>query len=375
MNGVAIGKSRVARRRGTRTLRPMIEVMEDRVLLATFTVTNNADSGPGSLRQAILNANTAPGKDTINFNIKVGAISDFQLPVGTFSPTNDFPFGITAGPNNTVWFTESGVDQVGAINTGTSAINSSEALPVDSLPVGVAIDGNGNIWVTEGAFDSNRVQEINPVTGALVGAPIFLTGFSPLGITLGPDGNMYVAEPRPSSSSTRLRRSARRPTPASGPRSPSRPAVRPGDHERRRLPLGHQLRGGHGPRDQPDDPRPRRGPDHPPARQCARGDHGGPGRQHLVHRARYEPDRGDQHGDRHPHHRGLPPARHRGRQCSHWNHGGPGRQHLVHRIWCQPDRSDQSRHRRDHGIPDPHAQQRAHGDHGGPGRQRLVHRT
>ena len=80
MNGVAIGKSRVARRQGTRTRRPMIELMEDRVLLATFTVTNNADSGPGSLRQAILNANTAPGKDTINFNIKVGAISEVAIP-------------------------------------------------------------------------------------------------------------------------------------------------------------------------------------------------------------------------------------------------------------------------------------------------------
>src|SRR5207249_2241654 len=36
---------------------------------AVFTVTNTADSGAGSLRQAILNANAAPGADTIAFNI------------------------------------------------------------------------------------------------------------------------------------------------------------------------------------------------------------------------------------------------------------------------------------------------------------------
>jgi len=36
---------------------------------ATFTVTNTADSGAGSLRQAILDANTAAGADTIAFNI------------------------------------------------------------------------------------------------------------------------------------------------------------------------------------------------------------------------------------------------------------------------------------------------------------------
>ncbi|MDQ3707353.1 MAG: S-layer homology domain-containing protein [Chloroflexota bacterium] len=35
----------------------------------TFTVTNTQDSGTGSLRQAILNANANPGADTINFNI------------------------------------------------------------------------------------------------------------------------------------------------------------------------------------------------------------------------------------------------------------------------------------------------------------------
>lgn len=35
--------------------------------LATFSVTNNSDSGVGSLRQAILDANAAAGADTINF--------------------------------------------------------------------------------------------------------------------------------------------------------------------------------------------------------------------------------------------------------------------------------------------------------------------
>jgi len=36
---------------------------------ATFTVTNTNDSGAGSLRQAILDANANPGADTIAFNI------------------------------------------------------------------------------------------------------------------------------------------------------------------------------------------------------------------------------------------------------------------------------------------------------------------
>ncbi|HEX4441095.1 MAG TPA: S-layer homology domain-containing protein [Thermoanaerobaculia bacterium] len=41
---------------------------------ATFTVTNTADSGAGSLRQAILDANANPGLDTIAFNIPGGGV-------------------------------------------------------------------------------------------------------------------------------------------------------------------------------------------------------------------------------------------------------------------------------------------------------------
>ncbi len=36
---------------------------------ATFTVTNINDSGTGSLRQAILDANASPGADTIDFSV------------------------------------------------------------------------------------------------------------------------------------------------------------------------------------------------------------------------------------------------------------------------------------------------------------------
>ena len=43
--------------------RPLLEAVEDRVLLAaTFTVSNLNDSGMGSLRQAVIDVNaTAPG--------------------------------------------------------------------------------------------------------------------------------------------------------------------------------------------------------------------------------------------------------------------------------------------------------------------------
>src|SRR5260370_17654962 len=51
---------------------------------ATFVVTNTADSGPGSLRQAILDANTKPGPDVIAFRIGSG--------MQTISPLSPLPF-------------------------------------------------------------------------------------------------------------------------------------------------------------------------------------------------------------------------------------------------------------------------------------------
>ena len=46
---------------------PSLEVLEGRTLPSVLTVLNNADSGPGSLRQAILTANADPSPDTITF--------------------------------------------------------------------------------------------------------------------------------------------------------------------------------------------------------------------------------------------------------------------------------------------------------------------
>src|SRR2546421_1109647 len=45
------------------------EALESRVLLTTFTVTSAADLGPGTLRQAIINANQNRGNDAIVFAI------------------------------------------------------------------------------------------------------------------------------------------------------------------------------------------------------------------------------------------------------------------------------------------------------------------
>lgn len=54
-------------------LRLQLESLEGRTVPAAFTVSTTADSGAGSLRQAILDANATAGADSISFSIGSGA--------------------------------------------------------------------------------------------------------------------------------------------------------------------------------------------------------------------------------------------------------------------------------------------------------------
>jgi hypothetical protein len=64
--------------------RPVVELLEDRVTPSTFLVVNTNDTGPGSFRQAIIDANANPGADSIQFNIP-------GFGVQTISPTSALP--------------------------------------------------------------------------------------------------------------------------------------------------------------------------------------------------------------------------------------------------------------------------------------------
>ena len=73
------------RRPPARSRRPLVESLEGRQLLATFTVTNVNDTGAGSLRQAILSSNATGGTtaNTIRFAIGTG--------LQTISPKSALP--------------------------------------------------------------------------------------------------------------------------------------------------------------------------------------------------------------------------------------------------------------------------------------------
>ena len=60
--------TKIALKKGIRGRLELVS-LEDRVVPAPFTVVNNSDSGVGSLRQAILDANATTANDIINFSV------------------------------------------------------------------------------------------------------------------------------------------------------------------------------------------------------------------------------------------------------------------------------------------------------------------
>ena len=62
-----------AKRQKRKPFQPILLGLEKRMMPTTFVVLNATDSGPGSLRQAILNSNSTPGSNTIDFGIATGA--------------------------------------------------------------------------------------------------------------------------------------------------------------------------------------------------------------------------------------------------------------------------------------------------------------
>ena len=113
---------------------------------ATFTVTNTADSGPGSLRQAILDANANAGLDTIAFDIPGAGVH-------TITPATSLD--VLTGPVVIDGYTQPG----SSVNTDAFATNAVLLIELDGSVaggLGLNVAGGGstiqglviNRWVT-----------------------------------------------------------------------------------------------------------------------------------------------------------------------------------------------------------------------------------
>lgn len=120
---------------------------------ATFTVTNTNDSGPGSLRQAIIDSNAAVGSDTINFDIPGSGVR-------TIAPLSGFPAitdSVTIDGTSQAGFAGSPIIELngngsGAICLLIQANNSRiKGLVINRFAQAIRIDGGANN-VVEGNY-------------------------------------------------------------------------------------------------------------------------------------------------------------------------------------------------------------------------------
>ncbi|MFO0899488.1 MAG: autotransporter-associated beta strand repeat-containing protein [Pirellulales bacterium] len=110
---------------------------------ATFTVTNTANSGAGSLRQAVIDANASPGADTINVNVTGTVTLSTSLPALTGDIDLNGPasgsFTVTGGASVAIF---AGAAAVGKSAAGTVVLSAASSNTGGTRVSGGVLQGN-----------------------------------------------------------------------------------------------------------------------------------------------------------------------------------------------------------------------------------------
>jgi YD repeat-containing protein len=138
-------------------------------LMAVVAATN----GGGSVGAA-----TAPSA-----KVEVREFTEYSLPSGSH------PFGITWGPDNNMWFTNTGTGKVGKITTAGGTVTEYSAEKDE--PEGITTGPDGNLWFVE-----HSIRHVNHMTtsGALTVYTLTRTGTYNVGIVRGSDNNLWFTE-------------------------------------------------------------------------------------------------------------------------------------------------------------------------------------
>jgi hypothetical protein len=156
----------------------LLEPLDDRTLLSTFVVSNLGDQGPGTLRDAIDQANLHPGS-TIKFGVEGHIILSRPLPDLSTDVTINGPgvLGLTVEPNTNVG---TPLFSIFTVDAGVTASISGLTIAGGTAVYGGGIFNAGTLTVTQCTLVGNSATHGGGIfnTGTLVVSDSTLTGDS-----------------------------------------------------------------------------------------------------------------------------------------------------------------------------------------------------
>lgn len=196
-NTLVRGKTR--RRPSRSRFAPGLVPLEPRALLATFVVSSPLDSGPATLRQAVAEANAAPGADTIVFQGLSGQV--IHLTSGAISISDDLTIdGPGAGDLTVSGSESSSIFRIQPPAGATTAL----AVAIDGLTLADGRDASSfsggaitaiqtNLTVTACGFQNNNALA-NPKSSGQGGAILAQPGVSSSSPPVITPGSLTIAE-------------------------------------------------------------------------------------------------------------------------------------------------------------------------------------
>jgi streptogramin lyase len=126
-----------------------------------------------------------PGGNKIGRITPSGVITEFSIPTIGCSP-----IGLTAGPDGNLWFTEVTGNKIGRI-TPAGVITEFSIPTINSRPWDIAAGPDGNLWFAESS--GNKIGRITPA-GVITEFAIPTVKSGTYSVTAGPDGNLWFTE-------------------------------------------------------------------------------------------------------------------------------------------------------------------------------------
>jgi len=159
------------------------------VSIQEYTITTS-NSGPWGIA-AGSDGNMWFTEGTSNKIAKIttaGVITEYAIPTGGSGTTD-----IAAGADGNLWFTEENSNKIGKITTSGTITEYSGA---GTNPFEITAGPDGNMWYTVNAYTSpsnSRIGKITP-SGTITQYTIPTANSEPAGIAAGSDGNMWFTE-------------------------------------------------------------------------------------------------------------------------------------------------------------------------------------